>query len=61
MTQEQRFKVYAPAQGDVLRTPAGAIRYFATKEEAEAAAREEQGFVQRADAPSPAGFDRTWS
>ena len=67
MTTEHRaptppaLKVYLPAHGDVLRTPAGEVRVFTDRALAEAAAQAHNGFVQPLDAPSPGGFDRTWA
>jgi len=59
--QAQRFKVYHSPSGDFLRTPAGEVRLFAERDEAQAAAARQGGFVLPADAPSPGGFDRTWA
>ncbi len=58
---EPRFKVYISADGDFLRTEAGAIRLFASKENAESTAQEQGGFVLPENAPPPGGFDRTWA
>ncbi len=55
------FKVYVSAHGDFLRTGAGAIRLFATEADAQGAAQEHGGFVLPENAPSPGGFDRTWT
>lgn len=56
-----KLKVYLPAHGDVLRTPAGEVRVFSDRAQAEATAQAQNGFVQPLDAPSPGGFDRTWA
>ena len=67
MTTEQgaptppALKVYVPAHGDVLRTPAGDVRAFTDRALAETTAQAHNGFVQPFDAPSPGGFDRTWA
>jgi hypothetical protein len=55
------YKVYVSARGDFYRTPAGAVRLYADRDEAQAAAEAQQGFVLPAEAPSPGGFDRTWA
>lgn len=60
MTTLQRFKVYVPAAGDILRTPAGQVKLFEDRAEAEAVARRHGGFIQPENAPSPGGFDRSF-
>lgn len=55
-----RWQVFVPGPNDFVRTPAGAVRLFASVEEAQAAAAEHGGFVQPAGAAPPAGFDRTF-
>jgi len=61
MAETPRYKIYVPAAGDVLRTPAGIVRVFADLKEAQALAAEEYGFVQPENAPAPGGHDRTFA
>jgi len=56
-----RWQVWLVGLGDYLRTPAGAVRFFASKEEAEQTAREVGGIVQVEGAPMLGGFDRALS
>jgi hypothetical protein len=53
-----RWQVWLVGLGDHLRTPAGAVRFFVSREEAEQAAREAGGIVQIEGAPPLGGFDR---
>ena len=65
MTQETqrptRWQVWLVGLGDYLRTPAGAVRFFSSIEEAKQTAQEVGGIVQIEGAPSLGGFDRALS
>ncbi len=65
MTQESqrptRWQVWLVGLGDYLRTPAGAIRFFSSIEEAKQSAQEVGGIVQIEGAPPLGGFDRALS
>ena len=56
-----RWQVWLVGQGDYLRTPAGAIRFFTARDDAERIAREVGGIVQIEGAPPLGGFDRALS
>ncbi|MGH2583894.1 MAG: hypothetical protein ACRDJE_03180 [Dehalococcoidia bacterium] len=56
-----RWQVWLVGLGDYLRTPAGAVRFFTSKEEADQTAREVGGIVQVEGAPMLGGFDRALS
>ena len=65
MTQETqrptRWQVWLVGLGDYLRTPAGALRFFSSIEEAKQTAQEVGGIVQIEGAPPLGGFDRALS
>lgn len=64
MTTKQRpdrWQVWLVGLGDHLRTAAGAIRFFDSRDEAEQTAREVGGIVQIEGAPALGGFDRALS
>ena len=65
MTQETqrptRWQVWLVGLGDYLRTPAGAVRFFSSIEEAKQTAQEVGGIVQIEGAPPLGGFDRVLS
>ncbi len=56
--QPVRFQVWLVGLGDYLRTPAGAVRFFVSANEATLAAQEAGGIVQTEGAPGLGGFDR---
>ncbi len=56
-----RWQVWLVGLGDYLRTPAGAVRYFTSAEEAKQTAQEVGGIVQIEGAPPLGGFDRALS
>ncbi len=56
-----RWQVWLVGLGDYLRTPAGAIRFFTARDDAEQTAREVGGIVQIEGAPPLGGFDRALS
>jgi hypothetical protein len=56
-----RWQVWLVGHGDYLRTPAGAVRFFTSLDEAKQAAQEVGGIVQVEGAPMLGGFDRALS
>ena len=59
-TATPRWQIWVIPHGDYLRTPAGAVRLFASVEEAKRTAQELGGIVQPEGAPALGGFDRAF-
>ena len=56
-----RWQVWLVGLGDYLRTPAGAVRFYTSVDEAKRTAEEVGGIVQIEGAPPLGGFDRALS
>ncbi len=59
--QSVRWQVWLVGLGDFLRTPAGAVQFFTSLDEAKQKAQEVGGIVQVEGAPLLGGFDRALS